>query len=249
MLFRVLLTGSATKSTSVGGIIASMGVHGTLAALAVAGGLEPPVGLTDESPWSEVIYLAPPPQSSSGAARVERVTFVGLDGGTGGTESLKDAAPDEDALAAERRAREARERAAVDELPGPSGLEGNREPGEIFLESQVENPAAYDASSAAPRYPEALRAENIEGSAIVQFVVDTTGLADTASFLVLQASHEEFVMSVRTALPGMRFTPARSSGQVVRQLVQIPFLFRIETASFAADTMAADTMADSASTH
>jgi protein TonB len=236
MLFRTLTAGSSASPSSVAGWLVSIGVHGVLAAAAVAGGLEPPLAPDEDSPWSRVIYLAPP-QSTGGTERTERITYVGLDGGTGGTNAEADAGPTAEELeAARRRAREAEELAALEQRKGTAGAEGDQEMGEVFLESQVENPAAYDATSAAPMYPELLRARSVEGGVIVQFVVDTTGRADTTSFQVLQTSHQEFAMSVRTALPGMRFAPAEANGTRVRQLVQIPFLFRIETATLASDT-------------
>lgn len=81
--------------------------------------------------------------------------------------------------------------------------------------------------SAAPAYPEALLARNVEGRAVVQFVVDTLGLVDTLSFTVMEATHAQFADAVRAVLPAMRFTPAIMASRKVKQLVQQPFLFRI----------------------
>jgi TonB family protein len=81
--------------------------------------------------------------------------------------------------------------------------------------------------SAAPAYPPTLLAKNVEGSAVVQFVVDTVGRVDTVSFAVIEATHAEFAAAVRAVLPAMRFTPAIMASRKVKQLVQQPFLFRI----------------------
>jgi TonB family protein len=81
--------------------------------------------------------------------------------------------------------------------------------------------------SAAPAYPQTLLAQNVEGRALVQFVVDTAGLVDTLSFAVVEATHAEFAEAVRAVLPAMRFTPAILASRKVKQLVQQPFLFRI----------------------
>ena len=81
--------------------------------------------------------------------------------------------------------------------------------------------------SAAPAYPEALLAQNVEGKAVVQFVVDTLGLVDTLSFTVIEATHAQFAEAVRAVLPVMRFSPAILASRKVKQLVQQPFLFRI----------------------
>ena len=81
--------------------------------------------------------------------------------------------------------------------------------------------------SAAPAYPATLLAQNVEGKAVVQFVVDTLGLVDTQSFRVIEATHAQFAEAVRAVLPAMRFTPAIVSSRKVKQLVQQPFLFKI----------------------
>ncbi len=99
-------------------------------------------------------------------------------------------------------------------------------PGGAFFEFQVETPAAY-AGGTGPRYPDAERAAGKEGEVLAQFIVDTTGRAEVASFKVLKASDPAFVAAVKSALPDMRFTPARVKGRAVRQLVQSPFSFNI----------------------
>jgi TonB family protein len=81
--------------------------------------------------------------------------------------------------------------------------------------------------SAAPAYPETMLKRHIEGMVLVQYVVDTTGHADTASFRVLQATHLEFAKSVKTTLPNMRFHPAKMGTRLVAQLVEQPFVFKI----------------------
>jgi TonB family protein len=83
------------------------------------------------------------------------------------------------------------------------------------------------ADSAAPAYPAKLLEAKVEGGAYVQFVVDTLGMADTASFRVISATHPEFAQSVREALPGMRFHPAILRSKKVPQLVEQPFMFKI----------------------
>jgi hypothetical protein len=76
----------------------------------------------------------------------------------------------------------------------------------------------------------------------VQFVVDTTGHADTTTFAILEVTHAEFGESVRQALPNMLFKPAELQGRFVRQLVRQDFRFRIER-PLAADSVAADSVA------
>lgn len=82
-------------------------------------------------------------------------------------------------------------------------------------------------NSAAPAYPLKLLDAHVTGSVSARYVVDTTGFADTASFLVLKATHPEFVAAVREALPYMRFKPAKIGPIKVRQLVEQQFSFKI----------------------
>lgn len=96
-----------------------------------------------------------------------------------------------------------------------------------YFASEVEKPATPLAENRAPDYPEQLRALNIEGVAVVQFVIDTTGRADPASFRVLRTAHEGFAQAVRTVLPHWRFHPAEVGGRKVRVLVQQPIEFTL----------------------
>jgi protein TonB len=81
--------------------------------------------------------------------------------------------------------------------------------------------------SAAPDYPEELRARGVEGQVEATYVVDTTGRVDTATIRVLRSDHPRFTESVRAALGGMRFRPAKRAGRPVRQLVAQRFRFLV----------------------
>lgn len=96
-----------------------------------------------------------------------------------------------------------------------------------FTLIEVDSAAERDPLSVAPAYPKEMLAKNIEGSATLQFVVDSTGLIDMASVKVIAATHGEFVQAVREAMPRMRFRPALRGTAAVRQLVEQPFKFAI----------------------
>jgi TonB family protein len=81
--------------------------------------------------------------------------------------------------------------------------------------------------SAAPVYPQDLIATGTEGQVQAIYVVDTTGRVDTTTIEVVQSDDPRFTESVRTALGGARFRPARRGGKPVRQLVQQRFRFQI----------------------
>lgn len=111
----------------------------------------------------------------------------------------------------------------VQSLPDPKPTLA-REP---FFEFQVEQPVQALPGGAQPRFPDVLRQAGVEGEVLAQFVVDTSGRAEVGSYKVLKTSHELFGNAVKTALPGMRYTPAKVGGRPVRQVVQQPFTFAI----------------------
>jgi TonB family protein len=99
--------------------------------------------------------------------------------------------------------------------------------GRVYIESEMGRPVRRDPASAAPAYPDFLQKEGIEGTVAVEYVVDTTGLADSATLRILRTTHPAFAEAVRAALPGMRFQPGEVGGQLVRQLVTQEFRFII----------------------
>ncbi|MGQ0646161.1 MAG: TonB family protein [Gemmatimonadaceae bacterium] len=100
---------------------------------------------------------------------------------------------------------------------------------QVMTVLEVDTAAARYEDSAAPPYPRAMLDKRIEGSVAVQYVVDTTGRADTTSFVVLSTTHADFAKSVKATLPQMRFRSAIMNSQKVRQLVQQLFSFKIDT--------------------
>jgi TonB family protein len=113
--------------------------------------------------------------------------------------------------------------AVGEQKPQPTMVPANTD----FFEFQVEDPVTLAAGSRVPRYPDILRQAGVEGEVLAQFVVDTTGLANVASFKTLRSTHDLFAQAVRAALPEMRFTPALVGGRKVKQLVQMPFTFAV----------------------
>lgn len=98
----------------------------------------------------------------------------------------------------------------------------------VYTMIEVDSMVQRDPFSAAPVYPADLLERGVQGSAVVRYVVDTTGRADMRTFQTLRSSNEGFTTSVREALPLMRFTPAKIGAQVVRQLVEQEFFFKID---------------------
>jgi protein TonB len=100
-------------------------------------------------------------------------------------------------------------------------------PDSVFSVLEVDTAVVRSASSAAPAYPLKLLEAHIMGSVSAQYIVDTTGFADTSSFHVMKSTNPEFIAAVREALPYMRFTPAKIGSIKVRQLVEQQFSFKI----------------------
>ena len=98
-----------------------------------------------------------------------------------------------------------------------------------YFEFQVDKPVTPVRGSAAPRYPEDLRADHVSGCVLAEFVVDTSGKAEVETFKVLKMSHLGFAQAVLKALPEMRFTAAKIGAKNVRQVVVQPFTFSVES--------------------
>jgi TonB family protein len=94
-----------------------------------------------------------------------------------------------------------------------------------YLEFQVMKPVRLRPDQPHPRYPESMRKSGIQGEVLAQFVVDTLGHADMATFKVLRSTAAEFTNAVRVTLPLMSFMPAELQDRKVRQVVQMPFNF------------------------
>lgn len=111
------------------------------------------------------------------------------------------------------------------------GAVGSPDPGSIgsaFGAGDVQQAAALRSNSPLPRYPEALRAQRLEGRAIARFVVGTDGRVELATLSFVESSHPAFEAAVRASLSRLRFTPGRVERRAVRQWVEVPFGFRLE---------------------
>jgi TonB family protein len=74
-------------------------------------------------------------------------------------------------------------------------------------------------------YPPELVAAATSGIVIVEFVVDSTGGVEETTFGVLSSTHPLFARAVEDALASAHFSPARSHGRPVRQILQMQFRF------------------------
>lgn len=182
---------------------------------------------TAEAPepnFRPVFYLAPPNRPLTDMGGSERIKYISLGSGGGGS------GPGESASSEDGTARPSIA-ASGDrgDGTGPPTPAQSDEP--VFTFIEVDEEAARMANSAAPAYPPLMLNEGIEGTVIVRYVVEANGLADSSSLQIVSATRREFADAVRAAIPHMLFTPARIDERPVRQLVEQPFSFRIQRAA------------------
>jgi TonB family protein len=97
----------------------------------------------------------------------------------------------------------------------------------VYYEFEVQEHVTPLPNNRAPKYPESLRNEHVQGEVLMQFVVDSAGRAVAGTERVLRSTHAEFTKAVLEAIPTFRFNPARVNGHAVAQVVQMPFQFNI----------------------
>src|SRR5690348_5033904 len=223
-----LWTESYSRSTSrSASAVVSVVAHALLIGAAVAATTRP---ASIEADWIEnrVYYLPPPDRAPSQAGSVETIKSVELapeDPGAGfgpgdlgaSTEAPHESAPSLGDLG--------RDTTNTDSAPTLAGGDS------VFSQLEVDSTVSRYPGSAAPAYPIEMLKQGVQGSVMTQYVVDTTGFADTTSLKVLRSTHEDFTTAVRAALPYMRFFPAKVGSKKVRQLVEQEFSFKIEQAA------------------
>ena len=190
--------------------------------------LERQLRLSDAERNTEFLF----PKIRGSATPEEHLTYVATGGvsGTGAAAIGSQQSPD--------RAGLGRLQVAAAFVPENSAPDSENEPrtaDNAYNLLDVDSAAVRDPTSAAPEYPPLLMTKGIEGSATMRFVVDSTGVIDMGTVLVLESSHPEFVKAVREAMPRMRFRAARVGPTAVRQLAEQLFRFEIRRVVSAAE--------------
>jgi len=80
-----------------------------------------------------------------------------------------------------------------------------------------------------PLYPETLLFTGVAGHVLAEFVVDTLGRVELDTFGVISSTNPSFTQAVQRALPDWAYAPAMLNGKRVRQLVQQPFSFVVDS--------------------
>jgi TonB family protein len=215
----------SSKSSAGTSVTISVLLHAALISASVVSTLPEP-GVPPGSLANRVYYLPPPNRVPAQRATRETIHYIALAPiGEGNGFGLPATRADRKATAVRDLdfGDSGRDSATSVDLAAYTGTDS------VFTLVDVDTAAKRLAESAAPKYPKELLEKRVEGSTLVQFVVDTTGFADTTSFRVVTASQPEFAKAVREALPQMRFASARIGDSKVRQLVELPFTFNIAT--------------------
>jgi TonB family protein len=218
-------------------VVLSTVTHALLIGLAVAG-TQKAAGVPEDSLANRLYYMPPPDRVPGQAAQQERIQWTALGAPTSPVGQFADVRTGRSELG---------KTDAADPLDGLKlGIDSISIPGlpqiagadSAFSVLEVDSAVSRHPWSAAPSYPAEMLKKKQEGTVFVRYVVDTSGFADATSFEVLRSSHAEFTAAVRTALPDMRFNPARIGSRRVRQLVEQEFSFRItpDNTRVAADT-------------
>lgn len=98
-----------------------------------------------------------------------------------------------------------------------------------FAEDEHGNRMPRPLKIVLPVYPFALRITKVEGTALVEFVIDTTGRPRDPK--IVEASHPGFSQAALTAISGWRFQPARKNGRLVEIRVRQPIRFDLSDIS------------------
>jgi TonB family protein len=76
-----------------------------------------------------------------------------------------------------------------------------------------------------PAYPETARVHNMQGTVVVEALVDETGKVFAAD--VVQSVDKELDLAAVQAVEGWTFEPATEDGKAVMKVVQIPVQFNL----------------------
>ena len=110
---------------------------------------------------------------------------------------------------------------------GPDTVNWRADPPVLFLHDADYRPAEPIPGTQHPKYPPHANFLGAEGEVVAQFAIDTTGQARPESLLIIRATHPLFSISVRDALPEMRFLPAMQRGKKVPTVVVQTFQFKV----------------------
>lgn len=108
-----------------------------------------------------------------------------------------------------------------------SGVEGGAGPvdlTQVFAEAVVDE-TPEQISCPRPPYPRMMQQAGIEGTVLLEFIVDQQGHADRNSVRALDSTHKAFESPAKEMIEKCLFRPGRVRGQAVKVLVRMPINF------------------------
>jgi TonB family protein len=175
---------------------------------------------------ARVFFLLPPDRVAATPAQNQAINWGKIGGDFGGGAELAAAGAGTMVGPPAKRTRKFGARSAT-KGDLPFGPVASLKLDTAFSVLEVDQMVERYEGSAAPVYPPELMAAGTEGLVQATYVVDTAGRVDTMTINVKVSDDPRFTESVRVALAGMRFRPAKRAGKTVRQLVEQRFRFRI----------------------
>jgi TonB family protein len=230
-VFTQLLASRPAKQRSTSGLVVSVVTHIAIVAAVIYATTKVAVA-DDDTPTGGIIYIAddPPPTQPVPAPVVPSAPVI--DGFTGTVIDVPVVIPTTlPPIVPGGFPTPSDFPAGARFIPGGTPSTGGitaPPPGAAYFAEQVDVVVSIAKGSPVPAYPSALRPMGIDGSARFRFIVDSTGRVEPGSIEQVQATHNAFAFAVRNTLGRMRFTPAQVRGKAVRQLVELPFVFRVE---------------------
>ena len=104
--------------------------------------------------------------------------------------------------------------------------EGPVDLAQVFTEAVVDEPPER-ISCPPPEYPRMMQQAGVEGTVVMQGVVDTSGRIERESVEVIQTTQRAFDGPAMQLLRRCVFRPGRVRGQAVRVLIQLPVQFAL----------------------
>jgi protein TonB len=109
---------------------------------------------------------------------------------------------------------------------GNSGSADSADLSRVIRAADADQPASI-VHQPSPRYPPALQRAGIEGTVLLEFIIDPGGHPEPASLRVIERTAPGFDAAALETITRSLFRPARLRGRVVRQLTRQLVVFRI----------------------
>ncbi|MGH7752158.1 MAG: energy transducer TonB [Gemmatimonadales bacterium] len=97
---------------------------------------------------------------------------------------------------------------------------------QVFMEAVVEEKPER-LTGPAPQYPPFLQQAGIEGTVMLEAIIDTTGRVIPTSVKIVSSPNPGFNAAARETVVKSLFRPARVHGRPVKVLIRIPIQFRL----------------------